>query len=407
MLEFITLELAQKLILERIAPVKSEVLLLEQTLGRVLAQEVKASLDIPPFDRSPLDGYAVRGEDLIGDYPVSLNVIGEAPAGSPFIGEVIQGTSIKILTGSPLPKGANAVVRQEDTEEKFGQVKIHQGVKPGSNISRQGEDISAGEVLFKPGTEITPAVLGILASQGIDKITVYTKPRIAVASSGDELRNVGSELGPGQIYNSNFYTLSGMIREWGGEPVGSSLSQDKAEELGKVINSGLDQADLVVTTGGASVGEYDVTLRALVQAEAKPLFWRVALKPGTPVLCGVKEGKIILGLSGNPAAAMISAALLLGPAVRKLAGFTQYFPKKVLTVSDASFSRTSGVTRLIRAIVKADNAGLLAVFPDQQQPGVLKSMLGTNALVSVPAGSTLEKGERCSTYLLKEWEEEA
>ncbi len=404
MLEFIALEQALELILARTNPVDTEIIPLEQGLGRVLGEDVWASLDIPPFDRSPLDGFALRGEDLRGDCPVTLKIVGEVPAGYAFEGEITPGTAVKILTGSPLPTGANAVVRQEDTQEQPGYVRIYKGVEPGSNISRHGEDITAGERLSIAGTEITPALLGVLASQGMQKVKVYVKPQIGIGASGDELRTVGVKLGPGQIYNSNFYTLSAMVQQWGGQPVALGLSLDKAHQLGNVIRAGLEQTNLVVTTGGASVGEYDVTLQALEQAGVTPLFRRVAVKPGTPVLCGEKQGKVVIGLSGNPAAAMISAALILGPAVRKLAGYSSYYPKKVQVISGASFSRKSGVTRLIRAAVKAEDTRLVARFPNQQQPGVLKSMLNSNALVVVPAGCNLNQADQCTAYLLDEWE---
>jgi len=403
MLEMIKLEQAQKTVLSLVYPTLKQEVSLEASLGRVLAEPVVAELDIPPFDRSPLDGYALHGEDTQGELPVDLKLTGEIPAGDYFNDLVERGSAVRILTGSPLPPGANSVIRQEDTEEVSGFVRIHKPVKPGANISRQGEDIKRGEQ-FNPGGEITPALIGVLASQGLERVKVYAKPKVALASTGDELVELGSRLAPGKIYNTNLYSLGAMVQSWGGETVCLGLVKDRVEDLARVIAQGLEKADLVVTTGGASVGTYDVTLEAMKQAGAEILFWRVAMKPGTPVICGRKGSKLILGLSGNPAAAMISAALLLGPMVRKLSGYNNYFPKRISAISRNSFNKTSGVRRMIRANTGLEPAGFTASFPEQQQPGVLKSMLYTNALVDLPPGAVLENGQMCEVILLDQWE---
>ncbi|HEX3015675.1 MAG TPA: gephyrin-like molybdotransferase Glp [Desulfobacteria bacterium] len=405
MLEMIDLEKAERLALAEIKPVKTEKVFLKDSHGRVLARPVTALLDIPPFDRSPLDGYALKGEDTGADLPVELRVIGEVPAGTNFLGHVDRGKTVKILTGSPLPTGANAVIRQEDTEcaAQPGFVRILKCILPGANISRRGEDIQAGETLLAAGKGLTPAAIGVLASQGISKVSVFARPMVAIASTGDELVNVEGRLNPGQIYNSNYYTLAAMVREWGGQALPLGLVRDKVEDLAAAIRRGLDSADLVVTTGGASVGSYDVTLQAMQSAGVRVLFRRIAMKPGTPVICGQKDGKLVIGLSGNPAAAMISASLLLGPAVRKLAGWTAYFPRKIKSVSEASFGKSSGVRRLIRASAGWHDGKFTVRFPQQQQPGVLKSMLGTNALVDLPPGNTIECGQIVQVFLLDEW----
>ena len=403
MLEMIELEQAQELILALTGRTSPEDVALLQSRGRVLAETVYGVLDVPPFDRSPLDGYAVRGEDTLAGLPAALRLMGEIPAGSSFPGTLEPGAAIRILTGSPMPAGANAVIRQEDTQEENGVVQIFRPVRPGANISRRGEDFRQGEELFAPGRVLTPAEIGILASQGIRRIKVFSRPRVALASTGDELKDVGLPLAPGQIYNSNFYTLAAMIEAWGGQTIPLGLVQDRVSDLAEVMREGLASADLVVTTGGASVGAYDVTARAMERAGVEVKFWRAAFKPGTPVICGYKGDKLVLGLSGNPAAAMISAALLLGPVVRKMAGFKAFYPKRVRATSKDEFAKSSGTRRFIRAKVVQEESGWSARFPSSQQPGILKSMLGTNALVDLAAGSTLQAGQACNAFLLEEW----
>lgn len=403
MLEMIKLEQAQQLALSLVGITRPEEVALRQSRGRVLAEPVVAGLNIPPFDRSALDGYALRSEDTQTDLPVDLKLVGEIPAGSYFKDILQRGTAVRILTGSPVPKGANAVIRQEDTEEHAEFVRVLKSVAPGANIGREGEDFQRGETLFNPGTLITPAVTGVLASQGLSRVKVFAKPKIAVASTGDELVEVGNPLSPGQIYNSNLYSLGALVESWGGEALSLGLVNDRIDHLAKVIDRSLQEADLVVTTGGASVGTYDVTIRAMQAAGIEVVFWRVAMKPGTPVVCGRKGSKLVLGLSGNPAAAMISAALILGPVVRKMAGFAEYLPKRVLVTSQGDFSRSSGVRRMVRARVGVGEQGLIADLSNRQQPGVLKSMLNTNALVDLEPGKTLKQGQTCKAFLLEEW----
>lgn len=403
MLERISLEKAQQLVLDLTQTMGSEKVDLQESRGRVMAEPVVARLNVPPFDRSAFDGYAFRAEDTRNGLPVGLKLIGEIPAGSYFKGIVQAGTAVRILTGSPLPEGANAVIRQEDTDVQAGIVYLRQSVHPGGNVGKVGEDIKCGEKLFRPGDLITPAVIGILASQGMGQIGVFSRPRIALVSTGDELVEVGKPLSAGQIYNTNIYTLAALIESWGGEAINLGLVRDRVTELAAIMDSGLQKADLLVTTGGASVGDYDVTIRAMLAAGIEVLFWRVAMKPGTPVICGRKGDKLVFGLSGNPAAAMISASLLLGSVVRKMAGFTAYHPKRVKVQCQADFRKASGVRRMVRAKVSMNNEGLVANFSDRQQPGVLMSMYDTNALVDLEPEKILERGQTCNAFLLEEW----
>lgn len=403
--EMVSLRDAQSLVLAGLKPTGTEQVDLIASLDRVLAEDFLAILNVPPFDRSPLDGFAVHSEDCKGELPVKLSLLGEIPAGTAWQSELPNGCAVRILTGSPLPRGADAVVRQEDTAENDGVVVIHSPVKAGMGISRQGEDIALGELLLAKGSPVSSAALGVLASQGVQSLNVYALPKVAVASTGDELVDVGQALSHGQIYNSNFYTLFGLIHSWGGVTRSLGLIKDRVDDLAAAMERGLEDADVVVTTGGASVGTYDVTVRAMQAAGIDVLFWRVAMKPGTPVVCGRKGNKLVIGLSGNPAAAMISADLILGPVVRTLAGYRKVLPKNVRIRCTADFSKPSGVLRMIRANSQVINGELVAALYSQQQPGVLKSMLAANVLLQLPPNSSLQAGQWCEGYLTEEWEE--
>ncbi|MDA8443264.1 MAG: molybdopterin molybdotransferase MoeA [Peptococcaceae bacterium] len=405
MVQMIGLEAAQNLLLGSLSPLQPERIPLALSVGRALAENITASVAVPPFDRSPLDGYALQAEDIQSNLPVTLRLAGEIPAGTYSAQPLLAGTAVRILTGSPLPPGANAVIRQEDTRVENGLVYVYRSILPGSGISRSGEDIQAGEPLLRSGLTITPAMLGVIASQGQDTVLVFRQPHVALASTGDELIELGNVLALGQIYNTNMYTLAGLIETWGGLTQRLGIVRDRAEALAHVFEQGLAQADILVTTGGASVGTYDITEEAMHLAGAEVLFNRVAVKPGTPVICARKGTKLILGLSGNPAAAMISAAVLLGPLVRKMAGFSACLPQQVTVKSLHAFHKKSGIRRLIRATVSESAGELIAKMPEQQQPGVLKSMLITNALLDLAPDTCLVAGQSCKAFLLDKWRE--
>ncbi|MEL7567776.1 MAG: gephyrin-like molybdotransferase Glp [Dehalobacterium sp.] len=401
----ISLEEAQDLLLSRCPQIEMEHVRMIDALGRVLSKDLRAEGCIPPFNRSPYDGYTFRSEDAkeaTRDHPVVLEVIEEVPAGHAPKSKVSNGKAVKILTGAPIPEGADAVIKYEETKAKDDYISIFRSIKTGENIVPAGEDVAVGDMIADKGTVINPPVMGLMASLGITEVPVYKRPRIAIVSTGDELLDAAKPLTPGKIRNSNSYTLLGYIKSIGAEPVMIGIAKDKAEEVASLIQEGLDKADMVITTGGVSVGDYDVVGRSINLIGAETLYWKINIKPGSPTLAAVKDGKVILGLSGNPAAAMIIFQLLGFPYIKKLAGKVDYLSPKLEVVLKNDFRKSSPGRRFLRGklvfeegIIYIDNTG-------GQENGVLSSLNGSNLLAEIPAGSgPIKSGEKLTAYLIK------
>lgn len=393
----ISLERAQEIVFAQIHPTETEKVKLSEAYQRILAEPVTSPLAMPPFDRSPLDGYAYLAGDL-DPTPLILQMVSEIPAGTYPDRELQRGECAKIFTGAPIPAGANCVVRMEDTEFQEGQVLIHRPVLPGANIVRQGEEIREGEVVLTPGTLLTPPTVGLLAALGVQEIIVYRRPRIGLLSTGSELLEVGQPLVPGKIYNSNTYTLQGLLLEAGCEVKVASFVPDRLPETIETLES-LRDMDAVVTTGGASVGEYDLIREALDGIGCELLFWKVNLKPGTPAAVGIKGEQLYFALSGNPAAAMVTYELLVRPALTRMAGLRGeevVFPVRMAT----NFGKSGKQRRFLRARAIFRDGEIWADPDYAQGSGVLRSMIGSNLLVDVPGGhGPVQEGEK----LLARW----
>jgi molybdopterin molybdotransferase len=400
----ISLERALNVVLERVKPVAIEKVRLADAYHRVLAEVVYSKVAMPPFDRSPLDGYAYRAGNLEA-VPLRLKVVSEIPAGVWPEREIGPGECARIFTGAPIPNGANCVVRQEDTEFDGTEVLIHHPVLAGSNIVKKGEEIQDGEVVLGQGTLLSPAAVGLLAALGVDEVCVYRRPKVGVLSTGTELMDVGSSLLPGKIYNSNTYTIQGLLLEAGCEVKVASFVADDLEETIHALES-LHDTDVVVTTGGASVGEYDLIRDALTGAGCELLFWKVNLKPGTPAAVGIKGEKLYFALSGNPAAAMITFELLVRPALRKLKGRPSQ--ERVFPVYMASgFGKSGKQRRFLRARAVYRNGEIWADPNYTQGSGVLRSMIGSHLLVDVPGGhGPVQEGEKLQARWISSWEED-
>lgn len=387
MLEMIPLETALDLLLKKSNCCSTEAVELSAAYRRVLAEEIVAATNQPPFNRSPLDGYALQGADLAGashETPARLRVTETLQAGYVAKGKVEAGTAIRIMTGAPVPDGADTIIRFEDTKEENGWVEVYVELAPGSNIANAGEDIRQGELLLKPGSLLESPQIGVLAALGVPNVPVYKRPRVAILSTGDELIEIDQELRPGKIRNSNLYTLAASVRESGGEPILLGTCPDVLQITAEKISAGLNKADLVVTTGGASVGDYDLVQKAMKQVGAGILFWKIAMKPGTPVVAAEAGEKLLLGLSGNPAAALISFEVLVRPLIKKMAGFREFLRPRITVKLMDGFRKKSSQKRFLRATVKLVNGEPCAYLAGAQNPGVLKSLLYTNALLEVP-----------------------
>lgn len=381
---------ARELLLDVVAPVDSEQVPLSQCGGRILACDLIAAENIPPFDRSPYDGYAFRAADTAGatkETPVTLAVLEEIPAGAVPAVAVTEGTAVKLLTGAPIPDGADAVIMFEKTEFTKHSVTLFGSVKPGENIVRTGEDVRKGSVLARQGDVIDPGIAGTLAAQGVVMPTVYRVPKVGIISTGSELTEVDETPGPGKIRNSNRYTLEAALKAIDCEPVWLGLAGDSAEAICALFKKGLAQCDAVVSTGGVSVGDYDLTPDAMELTGAEILFRGVDMKPGMACAYGVCNGKLICGLSGNPASSITNFYAVALPALRKLAGRREYLPQEISVTLSNGFGKKSPKTRFLRGTLDLKDGTVCMSLPKDQGNVVLSSTIGCNVMAVVPAGS--------------------
>ncbi len=303
------LEQARDLILEHCAALKNERVMLEEAEGRILAEDIVAQENMPPFPRSPYDGYALRAVDTLDadkEHPIILAIIEEVPAGYAPTKAVNAGQATKILTGAPIPTGADAVIKFEDTEFTTKTVTISKRYHSGENIVPAGEDIQIGAVVASKGTVLDAAFLGILAGLGHAEVEVICRPKMEMISVGDELLPITEALTPGKIRNSSVYTLSSFARRCGADVHCCGIVQDKTQLIADAVADAASKADMIITTGGVSVGDYDKMLSALQMLGAEILFWKVQMKPGSPFVAAMYQGTLILCLSGNPSAAVVA-----------------------------------------------------------------------------------------------------
>ncbi|CAA7627794.1 Molybdopterin molybdenumtransferase [Candidatus Terasakiella magnetica] len=386
-----SVEQARSAVLAGLAPVATEVVGLALAAGRVLAEDLAARVSHPPVAVSSMDGYAVRAVD-IATAPVTLPVVGEAGAGSPFTGSLIAGQAIRIFTGAQVPHGADCVVMQEETERDGTLVTIKTSVAPGKFIRTPGLDFSAGDVLLKAGTLLGGRAIGLAAAMNIPWVTVRRRPRIAILSTGDEIAMPGDPLGPAQIVSSNGPGLAAFVANLGAEPVHLGIARDSRASLNTMIAQAAG-CDMLVTTGGASVGDYDLVAGALADAGLTLGFHTVAMRPGKPLMFGTLKGVPVLGLPGNPVSAMVGAFLFLEPALRVLLGRpaeTETIPARL----GRDLPANDGRQDYLRAALDHDEDGLTATPLVKQDSAVLSGLANAQCLVirpphaaAAPAGS--------------------
>jgi molybdopterin molybdotransferase len=373
-----------------------------QAQGRVLAEDIYSSRDIPPWDNSAMDGYAVRHADIepaSRETPVQLKVLGDLPAGNVFQGRVGPGEAVRIMTGAPLPAGADTVVPVEETVKADGLVNILAGLPAGGNIRHAGEDVGAGEKVLEAGTVLRPAHAGMLASLRRSAVYVHQRPRVAVLSTGDELLEIDEPWQDGKIINSNSYSIAGQVLECGGEPLQLGIARDRREDLSTRMKEGL-VADLLITTGGVSVGDYDL-VKALLKELGQMNFWKVAMRPGQPLAFGCLSGKPLFGLPGNPVSCMVSFEQFVRPALLKMAGFSRIFRPGLRAVLKENLSKKAGLTYFVRCRLVEEQGKLYATTTGEQGSGILSSMVRAQGLLVLPAEATAaQKGEEVSVIPL-------
>jgi len=370
---------------------------LPQSLGRTLARDIRAAENIPPFTKATMDGYAVRAADTrrsgtAAAGAVELDVLEDLPAGRLSRKTVGPGQAVRIMTGAPLPAGADAVVMVEDTGTAGRRVTVRREVGPGANIGLAGEDLEKGEIALERGALIGPAEIGMLAAAGRHRVPVTRRPRLAVIATGDEIVEPGERKRPGQIRNANGPALTAMAAEAGAEAVYLGIARDRQSFLAAKLRRA-KAADILVLSGGVSVGDYDLVKSELEASGVKPVFWQVRIKPGKPVFFGVRGPQLVFGLPGNPTSAMVTFLLFVRPAVDRMLGRAVPGPAAGRAVLASDLVLKPGRTQFLRGVLMREGPALKVAPYTDQKSGVLRSMVHSRVLIVVPADvSGIEAG---------------
>ena len=377
---------ARDIILNAIPILGSERVDVLSALGRVLAENVVAQHDVPPHNNSAMDGYAVRAEDVQTaalDHPVELVVIEDLPAGRVSQQPVRTGQAIRIMTGAPVPDGANSIVRVEDTQP-IGKkiVRIFAAVPPHYDVRLAGEDIRLGQTVLQRGTVLRAADIGVLASIGRSSVNVYQRAQVAILSTGDELVHLDEPLSPGKIYNSNSYSLAALVRETGAVPIQLGIARDTREELEAAFAAGV-RADAMISSGGVSVGDYDLVKEILNQQGSQMQFWKVCMKPGKPQAFGTIQGTPTFGLPGNPVSSMVSYEMFVRPALLKMMGHTRIYRRVVTATLQEDLRKRDERKHFVRVVLTESGQGYQASTTGAQGSGILMSMSHANGLAVI------------------------
>lgn len=378
---------AQRTVLETCRVLAREKVSIMQALGRVLGEDIIAERDNPPWDNSAMDGFAVRAQDIHQAYeitkPVTLKVIEDVQAGKVATKIVGSGEAIRIMTGAPVPTGADTVVKVEDTEATDDTVTVFKDVGRGANIRPQGEDVKKGDCIIAAGTQLRPAEVGMLAILARSFIVVHQRPRVAILSTGDELVDLDEPFDENKIVNSNSYGLAAAVQEAGGIPIMLGIAKDSPDSLKEKIAQGLG-ADMLVLSGGVSMGDYDFTKVVFEELGAGLHFWKLAVRPGQPVAFGNIQGTLAFGLPGNPVSSMVIFEQLVRPAMRKMSGFRGYGRPVVQAAFQETFRKRPDRRHFLRGILQLEDGRLTVRTTGDQGSGILTSMVKANGLIDVP-----------------------
>jgi molybdopterin molybdotransferase len=406
----IPVEEALERILARVSVLGDEQVPLTRALRRVLAEPVVSTLDVPPWPNSSMDGYALRSADTRRASvaaPVRLGIAGRVAAGQVSERPLGPGEAFRIFTGGPLPEGADTVIPQEEVGVDGGALLVQRPVEAGDFVRPRGEDMRAGEGVLEPGRMLGPAELGLLAALGQSQIRVIRRPRVGVLSTGDEIVDLGGRPGPGQIRNSNTYSLMAQIDEAGGEPVSLGVAADRLEEIEARLRWGLD-CDLLISSAGVSVGEHDFVKAALERLGAEQHLWLVDMRPGKPIAFATipssgKRALPVFALPGNPVSAMVTFELFVRPALRRLGGHARLQRRLIRARADAAIANPGRRRGYLRVTLSADESGGYgARLTGDQSSGILRSMVAADGLAVVPGDTTVEPGTLVPVILLRD-----
>ncbi len=400
----VTVEEAQKLILENTKVLEPVEIPLTEAHRLILAEDITSPVNLPYFTNSAMDGYAVESKytkDANEGDPVSLKVLGVIRAGDYPNFVLGDKEAAKIMTGAPLPKGADSVVMVEYTEEESGFVKVKKGVRPGENVRYEGEEIKKGEIALEKGTELNPASVGFIAGLGIKKVKVYRKPRVTFLVTGGEVVGLDEELKPGKIRDTNSITLSLVLSDGKVEPLSLGRAKDELPDLKEKMKRGLDWSDVLIVTGGVSVGDYDYVKDALENLGAEGIFWRVAQRPGGPMFFGKCGDTLIFGLPGNPASSLVCFYEYVRPSLHKMMGKKYVFLTEIEATLLEEVKKKPGKTHFLRGYLQKEGNSFYVKSSGTQGSHILKSFALSNCLIVAPRDTThLEVGSKVKVHII-------
>jgi molybdopterin molybdotransferase len=395
----LTVEEALEAIVSRVSALGTERVDVLAALGRVLAGPVVSRREIPPWPNSSMDGYAVRAEDTRPG--AGLAVVGRVEAGTLPARPVGRGEAMRIFTGAPLPDGADTVVPQEDVDAGGGRIALRGPLPRAAFVRSRGEDVRIGDRVLDPGTLLGAAEIGLLATLGHGQVCVHRRPRVAILSTGNELADLGTEPGPGQIPNTNTYTLMAQVLESGGMPINLGVAPDRLPAIEERVRAARD-ADVIVSSAGVSVGELDLVREALTRVGAQLHLWKVSMRPGKPITFGSLEGRPVFGLPGNPVSAMVTFELFVRPALLKMAGRRRLTRPRVWACALEAITNPGARRGYLRVKLETHKHGLGARLTGEQGSAILRSMVAADGLAVVPPDTSVDPGDELEVIILRE-----
>lgn len=389
---------AQQLILQHVHPLERELVSPAEARGRVLYSDIRAVADIPGAPLSAMDGYCYSSAGIRDGF---ARVVDFIPAGELRTVSVKSGEAVRIMTGAPLPAGCDTVVPFEEVESRGDGILLKRDLLPGANVRGRGDDVKAGELLLSAGTLLSPQAIGLVISIGLTGIPVFRRPRVAIIATGDEVVPIGGDAVRGQVFNSNSYTIAAQIEEAGGIPAVLGIAPDSMEAICDLLRSALD-ADLVITTGGASVGDRDFVKDAIVSLGGEIIFWKVRMKPGKPVALGMIGNKPIFVLPGNPVSAMVGTEMFVRPALMKTGGRREFLRNEISAVTTDEMSNPNDRSLIMFVAAAAAAEVVTASRPGGQSSTAYMAMTRSNGYICIPPGEVIGSGSRVRVRLFAE-----
>jgi molybdopterin molybdotransferase len=403
----ISFEDALSLVLSHARPLATVSVPIAQCYGHCLAEPVAARMDLPPFDNSAMDGFGVKLADVAGaseEAPARLRLAAVVRAGDEAGRELLPGTAVKVLTGAPIPSGVEAVVMREYCREEGGEVLVARSAKPGENIRRRGEEFHQGDSVMKAGLRLNPAGVGLLATLGCTEAPVHRKPKVAVIVTGSELVAPGGELRPGQIYDSNSYILAAALRAMGIDDCRLASTEDTPQAIRAEMAAALEWADVVITVGGVSVGDYDFVKEAAESLAITAHCWKVAIKPGKPFFFGTHGDRLVCGLPGNPVSALITFYTLVRPALQRLMGAAAVEPLALTATLTAPIKKKAGRVEFVRGVASLQDGKLVVTPTTGQDSHMLGGFAQANCLIRFPQPAESRAAGEEITIELLDWD---